>query len=234
MESATASPGSPCSILLIEIKPSQEAVKFSRRLFPIPFPFPLSSCREAGTGPQPWSSSDCPVLHGKSSYLFVRTKTKSMSLKGEGNCRVMICQAASSFPHSSQYGAERMGRHAQALPGKTSKKGVCSLILLGKQGLERPLSLRPYCQVPDAGTVKRSTTLSTQALQRKDSETSHLWLRAAWKQAERQQYTASLCLTASREAQSEHVASPFHSTSYLIWPLIYHLNFFHLIIQPHR
>ena len=62
-----------------------------------------------------------------------------------------------------------MGRHAQALPGKTSKKGVCSLTpSLEESGAWKdPLSLRPYCQVPDAGTVKRSTTLRpTQALQK--------------------------------------------------------------------
>ena len=43
-----------------------------------------------------------------------------------------------------------MGRHAQALPGKTSKKGVCSLTpSLEESGAWKdPLSLRPYCQVP--------------------------------------------------------------------------------------
>ena len=221
----TASPGKSMQCTFNRnIKPSQEALKFSKCLFPILFPFPLGNAVEKQEQAPPalkflrLSSSPWKILFvcqnkDKINVLKRRQATAEDDDAPPGSLLLSPLQPVWSR------GRADMLRLCLGRPQR--KKSVVSSPPWKKAGLGKtsfPQALPPGARRRDC--EKKHHLITNPGLTKgKDSETSHLWLRAA-KQAKCQQYTASLCLTASRETRSEHVASPFHSTSYLIWPLL--------------
>lgn len=190
------------------IKPAQDAVKLSKVSSPFSFRSPLHSYTEAGTRPLPRSSSDCPVLHGKSYYLFVRAETKQMSLKGNKQLqrRTMLAQAASSFPHSSLYGAGDRQTSLGPCQGRSQRRvSVVCPLLERKQGLKRLPFPAGLPLVPDAGTVK--STAPTQALQQE--KLLKQVICGGGQQNRLRASRTSPCLTAENLNQSNMFLFPF-------------------------